>query len=197
MVELVTSILIWVYRPSVGLLFLVYLCLPYANVFQRGSQEAQYRLVALKALNVVACGYGFYLISVASPTRPLAVAAATLLAFASQLLFWSAFATTRRQRLSLIFSHDIPSHVETNGPYRFIRNPFYTSYIFGYSSVAIYACDVVYLLVVIGLFFLYFLAAKQEEAKFMQSELREKYARYRSTTGMFMPRILSRIFQDR
>src|SRR5882724_7603629 len=47
----------------------------------------------------------------------------------SLVLFWSSIRVNRAKPLSAVFSKDHPEHLITRGPYRFIRNPFYSSYL--------------------------------------------------------------------
>lgn len=106
--------------------------------------------------------------------------------------FWLFLATiraTREQRLTLAFDSDTPTFLILRGPYRFLRHPFYGSYIafwigcsVGTVSLACFAASVV-------LVFTYVFAARLEETKFEASDLREAYARYRSQVGFLWPRI--------
>lgn len=108
----------------------------------------------------------------------------------SAALFWWAIRSNTKRQLSAAFSPDVPCHLVQQGPYRFIRHPFYCSYLLfwlaGYLATGkawLFATFAVMLAV-------YLVAAKQEERKFMRSPLSQAYRQYRSCTGMFLPNVL-------
>lgn len=107
----------------------------------------------------------------------------------SLALFWWTVGVTRSRRLSIAFSKDKPHHLLQTGPYRFVRHPFYVAYSFFWIAgfVAALRWYLVPSVVVMPAF--YFCAARMEEAKFHNSDLRELYERYCSNTGMFLPRL--------
>jgi protein-S-isoprenylcysteine O-methyltransferase Ste14 len=106
------------------------------------------------------------------------------------MLFWWAIKTNRENRLSAAFSSDLPSQLVDRGPYRFIRHPFYTSYLLTWVA-GIPASGQAWLLVTVAVMFtIYFKAARMEEEKFRRSDLSENYRRYASRTGMFFPRLI-------
>lgn len=108
---------------------------------------------------------------------------------ASISIFWWAIAATRQRRLTLAFSADEPRHLQTAGPYRFVRHPFYLAYLLFWSAGLIATGEWFLILTVAAMFALYFRAARLEEAKFAASSLNEKYSNYRKQTGMFIPKI--------
>jgi protein-S-isoprenylcysteine O-methyltransferase Ste14 len=116
-----------------------------------------------------------------------------LLCGASLLIFWWTISVTRSRRLSVAFSADEPRHLLRNGPYRFVRHPFYVSYSLFWMAGFI-AVPRWYLLPgITAMFIFYFCAARIEEAKFANSALFETYEQYRSQTGMFLPRFRTSI----
>jgi len=112
-----------------------------------------------------------------------------LLYLASLAFFWWTVSVTRSRRLSLAFSKDGPNYLLQTGPYRFVRHPFYAAYsVFWIAGfVAVLRWYLIPSVLVMLLF--YFCAARMEEAKFENSDLRELYAGYRANTGMFLPRL--------
>ncbi len=109
----------------------------------------------------------------------------------SLVVFWWAVATTK-DRLTLAFSTDGPQYLITIGPYRYIRHPFYTSYILFWLAGAIVTSEWLLVPPVVIMTFLYFRAARMEEGKFACSDLNMHYKGYRERTGMFVPRIFKR-----
>jgi protein-S-isoprenylcysteine O-methyltransferase Ste14 len=90
---------------------------------------------------------------------------------------------------SYIFSNDTPEFLWTSGPYAYIRNPFYVSYLLSYIAVAIMFPGIASLVVVTGMTIYFHAAARHEERKFGRSPLAEEYEAYRRRTGRFIPRL--------
>jgi protein-S-isoprenylcysteine O-methyltransferase Ste14 len=102
-------------------------------------------------------------------------------------LFWWAVVTTRRRRLTLAFSDDAPVFMISTGPYRWVRHPFYASYLAWWCAVALECGGVLPWAMPAIMVFLYARAARMEEAKFASSPFSRDYAAYVSKTGMMMP----------
>ena len=108
---------------------------------------------------------------------------------ASLALFEWARQSVRGKFFSYIFSNDIPQFLWTSGPYVYIRNPFYASYLLSYLAAAIMFPAVTSLAVVIGMTIYFNLAARHEEGKFARSSIAAEYEAYRHRTGRFIPRL--------
>lgn len=110
-----------------------------------------------------------------------------LVTVSGALFFW-AIRSNNRRRLSLAYSKDQPVHLNQDGPYRFVRHPFYLSYLLTWSGGAL-ACQHWFawaLAATMGV--LYWRAARAEERKFSQSALATAYAEYRKHAGLFWPK---------
>lgn len=107
---------------------------------------------------------------------------------ASLMLFWWSIASTRAaHRLTFAFAKDAPNFLVMTGPYRFIRHPFYTSYLLFWLSGAL-VTGAWWLAVLLGIMaILYWTAARAEERKFASSGLSDEYRTYTTRTGMFLP----------
>jgi protein-S-isoprenylcysteine O-methyltransferase Ste14 len=106
---------------------------------------------------------------------------------AAGVYLW-AVAATRGHGFSLAFSQDLPKTLVARGPYRFVRHPFYASYLLYWIAGAL-AIRELWVLPAIGLVaILYVLAAVTEERKFARSSVSDAYNAYRRSTGMFLPR---------
>ena len=124
-----------------------------------------------------------------TPIRP-SLAFPGLLAFAGSLaLFEWARRSIRGKFFSYAYSNDTPQFLWTEGPYAYIRNPFYASYLLSYAGAMVLFPGLTTLIVfaVMGLFFLRI--ALHEERKFLRSELSEQYAAYKQRTGRFIPKL--------
>lgn len=88
--------------------------------------------------------------------------------------------------------NDAPQCIVTYGAYRWIRHPFYASFILSFVSAFIYAPQPVTIACLIyGLVILNLTASKEEE-KLCQSDFGDEYKAYMAQTGRFLPK-----FQDK
>jgi protein-S-isoprenylcysteine O-methyltransferase Ste14 len=141
------------------------------------------------ALGLVSAGLQIFALFEIGNADTIRLLGSTLLYAASLALFWWTVSVTRSRRLSVAFSRDEPHHLLQTGPYRLIRHPFYSAYsLFWVAGFIAVLRWYLFPTVVVMLVF-YFCAARMEEAKFENSELREFYEGYRLNTGMFLPRL--------
>lgn len=143
---------------------------------------------ALSAIVAVCALVLFYLVwSVVQPIWAQVLGAA--LQFLSFALFWAAIRASRAAKLRLAFDPGNPRSFVSEGPYRYVRHPFYVSYIILWGGFAIAAWSVwaiVPFLVMLGV---YIYAARDEERKFGLTNMAADYAAYRRRTGMFLPKL--------
>lgn len=114
-------------------------------------------------------------------------ACAAFIFSASLALFWWTLNTNRRAPLSAAFSSDLPQRIVKEGPYRYVRHPFYASYLLMWLAAPIGSAQVWLLASAVVMLALYYAAAKAEEQKFAQSALSRQYASYRAASGLFLP----------
>lgn len=122
-----------------------------------------------------------------TPVAALLVALA--LEAASLWLFLRTVAASRNRALHFAFDPDNPVSLVTSGPYRFVRHPFYTSYILFWGGFALGTWSLWAIPVLAVMVALYAVAASGEERKFLATEMATEYADYRARTGMFFPRL--------
>ncbi len=143
-------------------------------------------------LLVVWLGFVFALWQVIAVARaPLLLGPALGWAFAlwvlSLLTFWSAVRINWRQPLTWAFETDRPHHLVLQGPYHWVRHPFYLSYILFWLAAPVATGDRLLLVPAVTMGFLYWRSAVQEEMKFLNSSLADSYRRYQTHAGMFWP----------
>lgn len=110
------------------------------------------------------------------------------LALALALFNWAAY-SIRGRTFSLAGHDDLPQFVHRSGPYAYIRNPFYASYILaGISTIVMWPSRWGALVVVLAIAYYEWLA-RYEEAKFTQSPVAADYAQYKTRTGRLFPRV--------
>jgi protein-S-isoprenylcysteine O-methyltransferase Ste14 len=152
-----------------------------SNGFPRGA--------ALLTLAVVVTMVAFLILQWSLPQPLAATLAGLALQLASLALFWWAILASRAARLRLAFDTEHPHSLVETGPYRFVRHPFYVSYlVFWYGwSLAIWSFWALPFVALITI--IYYHAARGEESKFENSPLAPHYTAYRSKTGFFFPRL--------
>jgi protein-S-isoprenylcysteine O-methyltransferase Ste14 len=175
----------------VTLLLLMVACLS-SFAWALRSHFVYYRMSILMRLTAgVGMGVGglqAMAIFLAVGPHPVRFTISSLIYGVSLVIFWWTTTVTRSQRLSVAFSADEPHHLLRNGPYEFVRHPFYASYGLFWMAGFIAAPRWYLLPGIMAMFFSYLRAARMEEVKFANSALSEAYEHYRSQTGMFLPR---------
>jgi protein-S-isoprenylcysteine O-methyltransferase Ste14 len=113
---------------------------------------------------------------------------ASVLFVLSLLIFWWSIRATRSRPLTLAFAPDIPGFLQHQGPYRYVRHPFYLSYLLFWIGTAAASVAPWHWAMPVVMGVLYAVAARREERKFDASELAAAYQAYRQRTGMLLPR---------
>lgn len=106
-------------------------------------------------------------------------------------LFWWAWWVNRLHPLAWAFSGETGSVLSTNGPYRFIRHPFYTSYCLAWWAGPLVSGEMLLFLPAIVMSTIYILAARTEEIAILDSPMSTEYRIYKERTGSFFPRFLT------
>lgn len=104
-------------------------------------------------------------------------------------LFWMAIRASREARLKMAFDVANPHGLVMTGPYRYLRHPFYTSYLVFWIGWAIATWSAWSLIPLLAITVIYVIAALGEERKFSRTEMAEAYEEYRRQTGFFWPRL--------
>ncbi|RYE84233.1 MAG: isoprenylcysteine carboxylmethyltransferase family protein [Hyphomicrobiales bacterium] len=112
-----------------------------------------------------------------------------LLELASLLLFWAAIRASRQRQLRLAFDPGNPRSFVDIGPYRYVRHPFYVSYIILWGGWALATWSLWALVPFLIMVAVYITAARDEERKFGLTDMAGTYADYRHRVGFFFPRL--------
>lgn len=119
----------------------------------------------------------------------------TLSAAAGAVLFGSfvLFHVTRRgsppRRLPVAFETAAPQRLVAEGSHRFIRHPFYVSYILYWVAVVLAAPYAPTAGGAAGIIAIYVVTAIREEQRLLASPLGAQYREYQRRTGRFFPRL--------
>jgi protein-S-isoprenylcysteine O-methyltransferase Ste14 len=114
--------------------------------------------------------------------------AGLLMMIGASLLFVSAIRASKKARLWYVFEGRSPNTLVTDGPYRYLRHPFYVSYLVLWSGWALTTFSLVSILPVMIIALVYMRAAKGEEATIAASPLGHDYAAYKRRAGFFWPK---------
>lgn len=124
-----------------------------------------------------------------SGTGRVAGIAAVALFFASSILFWWAVHTTRTRPPAVAHTDNIPTMIHTDGPYAYVRHPFYLAYCLAWLATAIAGGPIQWVPAILIIAW-YYKTAQEEEEHFEASNVAADYAQYRRKTGLIIPRIV-------
>ena len=117
----------------------------------------------------------------------LALPALAILVGALALFQWAAH-SIRGKFFSYIGSRDTPQFVFQEGPFAYVRHPFYTSYMLTHLAVALAYLGWLTSAIALASFVVLWRAAAFEEGKFASSPNAAEYRAYVSRTGRFVPK---------
>lgn len=123
------------------------------------------------------------------PQPAWAQVAGLTLEVAATALFFAAIKASRQARLRFAFDDVHPHSLVTEGPYGYVRHPFYVSYILFWIGWALAVSSLWAVLPVLILVALYIVAARTEEKNFARTPLAVDYAAYAARVGFFWPRL--------
>jgi protein-S-isoprenylcysteine O-methyltransferase Ste14 len=149
-----------------------------------GPMPLGMRLIGAVSLLTVAA----FTWSVLASDLPGTWPAASILSFGSLALFIWTVRATRHAGFALAFAGAQPSKILVSGPFRYLRHPFYTSYLMFWLATCVATTSSVCMLGSAILLMCYFIASREEEDNISRSRLAAEYVNYASETGMFLPR---------
>ncbi len=121
----------------------------------------------------------------ASKPSGVQIAATVSYLSASLLFLWS---IKTAKELDFAFSDRVGTLI-TNGPFKLVRHPFYTSYIVIWATNTILFNSVVLWVSFLALVVFYYRSAQKEESLMLNSPFAEDYIQMRKDVGMFLPRV--------
>ncbi|MBX9686886.1 MAG: isoprenylcysteine carboxylmethyltransferase family protein [Candidatus Obscuribacterales bacterium] len=89
-------------------------------------------------------------------------------------------------------NNDAPQSIVTYGAYKWIRHPFYASFLIAFSSAFLYAPQLLTIACLIYGLIALNLTAAREEKRLCQSDFGQEYQRYMDRTGRFLPKFLGK-----
>ena len=126
-----------------------------------------------------------------TPPRPVQLVGVGGFILSLALFQWAA-ASIRGRLFSYAGNDDLPQFVHRSGPYAYVRNPFYLSYLLAEIATVIMWPSIwgVVIVVVAAAYFQWL--ARFEEEKFARSPVAAEYAAYKAATGRLLPRLQRR-----
>jgi protein-S-isoprenylcysteine O-methyltransferase Ste14 len=153
--------------------------------FNSPKMEAGAKLISVVV--IVTTAFFLYLVWSGAQTRWVQIVGLGFELGAASL-FWWAVSASRKARLRFAFDPEYPDSLVTDGPYRYLRHPFYTSYLLFWCGWALASWSIWSILPVLFFTIVYVIAARNEERKFSLSPLASEYEAYRRKTGFLTPR---------
>jgi protein-S-isoprenylcysteine O-methyltransferase Ste14 len=118
-------------------------------------------------------------------TEAAAMSGLHLLALAVFVWAWRSLSPAQP---AIGFSWQLPqAGLAKRGPYRFVRHPLYLSYLVAWLAIPAVLLDPLGLAAAAGMAVIYVIAARQEEALLLRSELGAEYGAYHRRTPMLLP----------
>jgi len=127
----------------------------------------------------------------ATPPLLVSVLGVVGLLLAVALFHWAAF-SIRGRVFSYAGNDDLPQFVHTSGPYAYIRNPFYASYLLVEISMIVMAPSLWGAAAIVAATAYFQWLARFEEGKFARSPVAAEYHSYTLRTGRLLPKVFLR-----
>ena len=112
----------------------------------------------------------------------------------AMLVFLSAIETARSMRMQRSFiDHPLPERLLTDGPFAWVRHPFYAGYMMGAVAPCVAIAHPAMIVIALPMIAIVLNAAFREERVWLSSPRAESYRQYRQRTGMFLPLLHRRL----
>lgn len=148
---------------------------------------APVRLIVGTAAASIATGAA--LVATRRGAAPVSDLLALLACAGAAALFAWAVRTVGRQRLDAAFCGHGPDRLVTDGPYRWLRNPFYAAYLVGHAVPLLAARNLWALPGPLAMALIYRAAVDAEERQFQAGPLAAAWRAHAARTGRFLPRL--------
>jgi protein-S-isoprenylcysteine O-methyltransferase Ste14 len=164
-------------NTTIALATAIFAAFSWSLRFHFASERMPPGMLALSAASLTVFGWTIYVLST-SPIGSAGLLLALVLYGISGLLFGWSVVSSRSARLRVAFDTIEQSAVVSAGPYRFIRHPFYTSYIIFWLACALASASIVVALACPLFVTTYVLLARREERGLLASHLGANYFDY-------------------
>jgi len=107
----------------------------------------------------------------------------------SLVMFWLTIRESSQAKLLAAFDEKLPHGLLKTGPYSYVRHPFYTSYIIQWFGWAVAVWSIWAIVPLLSMTTVYWVAARDEENKFLRTDMADEYKEFMAGTGRFFPKI--------
>ena len=142
------------------------LVLGFADVIELPTQSYGTELLVMQVISVVLCVSSIALIAMTVGTHRVPLA------------LWHQ-------------DNDAPAQIVTWGPYKYVRHPFYTSFLLAFIATVLAFPHPLTLACLLYSFIALSVTAIREERRLAKSEFGDEYRQYMSASGRFFPRLMS------
>ena len=144
----------------------------------------------MQAMTAVSGLAGLLLVflTVRNGVDPAATLVFIVMALLALALFWWAIDTTRRRPPHVAHSGKDPDTLYEDGPYAYVRHPFYLAYCLFWVGSAIAVGGHQWLVATL-LVIWYYVTSRSEESHFLRSPMAASYSEYQRRTGMILPKV--------
>ncbi len=126
------------------------------------------------------------------PDLALAIIGTILLLASFGLFFWTL--KSFKQPPAVAFADAIIAPLNTSGPYRFIRHPFYTSYLMAWLGGTFATGCWWLILTFLSMCVIYWKAASEEERQWLSGKNEQAYRSYMQKTGKFFIKLPKKLW---
>lgn len=154
--------------------------------FRIKSESSKVSALLYDPVVVIQILWPFYLLYTGYHLSSVLLVIALFCYLLSACLFWWAIFTANG--LEFAFSSSV-GKIITTGPYKFVRHPFYLSYIITWSTNTLLFNSIPLWITLLYLITFYSISARREEKVIMESEHATEYSHYQKNVGMFLPRV--------
>lgn len=152
------------------------------------SQKLPHAMKILVALSYLAVLVYLFALWTGAASLSQRIVGLSLQSFSAIFFNW-ARTTTLGNRFTAAFDTDKPTFLVKTGPYRFVRHPFYVSYVSFWVGSSLAAGSWMLWCLCILLVVSYVVAALLEEKKFKELMLAADYQFYATEVGFFFPKL--------
>ncbi len=169
----------------IGLAYFLSISIATRQHFRSDSYPAG--MYVISALSLVGLGTFLYF---AFRSELIFTGLTLVLILIAQGLFTWAMRHSKNKGLTLALDEQMQSEsIITTGPWRYMRHPFYASYMIFWLGCALATQHIISVIAFLTLSGIYAYSARREERALSSGPLRKDYIEYRDTVGFFYPRL--------
>lgn len=148
-----------------------------ATKFHFRNDHISRQMKLISAISIIGFAVFIYGMVRIEPGRERTIVSALLILSSLMIFIW-AISASKKTRLYLAFSELTPERIIRDGPYAYIRHPFYVSYIVFWAGCFVATFSFPSLLILFIISIIYVRAARLEEMELLKSPMANEYRIY-------------------